>query len=191
MKLTFLVTLVLVIAACGGDGGDSGNAAFGEVTVTGSLTPFQSPTNDDAVGTPAPIFAGVDQTGVAVEFTPGTNPSLVVFMAHWCPHCQADLPRMVEWLEANPDRLGVDVVAVATGTQATSPNYPPGPWFEREGWDQPLIMDDESSTAGQAFGLTSYPFWVAVGSDGNVLARAAGELGPEQIDSLMQSIASS
>jgi thioredoxin-like negative regulator of GroEL len=52
-------------------------------------------------------------------------------------------------------------------------------------------MDDEQSTAGQAFGLTSFPFWVVVDADGNVLARFGGALGAEQIDALMQSIAAS
>lgn len=193
-KLVVLALVGLVVAACGGGEteAESGNPAFGDVTVTGqSLPPFQDPANDAAVGSPAPALSGVDRTGAAVEFAPGTNPTLVLFLAHWCPHCQADLPRMVEWLEANPDRLGIDVIAVATGTRQSSPNYPPGPWLDREGWNEPHIMDDQNGTAGAAFGLTSYPFWVAVDADGNVLGRLAGELGPEQIDVLMRSIASS
>jgi cytochrome c biogenesis protein CcmG, thiol:disulfide interchange protein DsbE len=190
-KLTLLLTMSLVVTACGG-GGDaaSDSVAFGDVTVEGSIVPFENPTADPAVGSPAPRVSGVDRTGAPVQLSPGTNPTLVLFMAHWCPHCQADLPRMVEWLEANPDRLGIDVVAIATGSQQTSPNFPPGPWLEREGWDQPHIMDDQNGTAARAFGLTSYPFWVAIDAEGNVLGRTAGELGPGQIDQLMQGIAS-
>lgn len=191
-KLTLLLAVGLLVAACGG-GEDTagGNADFGDVSVSGSLAPYQDPANDAAVGQPAPTVTGVDRTGAEVTFTPGGGtPSLVVFLAHWCPHCQNDLPKMVSWLEANPDALGVNVVAIATGTDQTRPNFPPGPWLEREGWTLPHIMDDQQSTAGQAFGLTSFPFWVAVDGDGNVLGRLAGELGDEQIDALMQSIAS-
>jgi cytochrome c biogenesis protein CcmG, thiol:disulfide interchange protein DsbE len=188
-KLTVLMALGLLLAACG-SADASGPAAFGEVSAQGSLAPFSDPANDPAVGQPAPSLTGVDRTGAEVTYTPGGgSPSLVMFLAHWCPHCQNDLPLMVEWLEANPDRLGVDVTAVATGSDATRPNFPPGPWLEREGWDQPLIMDDQQSTAGQAFGVTSFPFWVVVDADGNVLARLGGALGLEQIDALMQSIA--
>lgn len=190
-KLTLLLAVGLLVAACGG-GEDTadGNPDFGDVSVTGSLAPFQDPTNDPAVGLPAPTVTGVDRTGAEVTYTPGGGtPSLVLFLAHWCPHCQNDLPKMVEWLEANPDALGVDVTAIATGTDQTRPNFPPGPWIEREGWTRPHIMDDRQGTAGQAFGLTSFPFWVAVDGDGNVLGRLAGELGAEQIDALMQSIA--
>ncbi len=192
-KLTLLTLVAVMVAACGGgDGGDaeSGNPAFGEVTVTGSpLAQYDNPAADSAVGSPAPAISGVDRTGAVVELTPGGNPTLVLFLAHWCSHCQADLPRMVEWLDANPDALGVDVVAVATGTQQTSPNYPPGPWLEREGWTEPHIMDDENGSAAQAYGLASFPFWVALDADGNVLGRLGGELGLDQIDALMQSIA--
>jgi cytochrome c biogenesis protein CcmG, thiol:disulfide interchange protein DsbE len=190
-KLTTLLALGLLLAACG-SADASGNSAFGEVSAEGSLAPLSDPASDPTLGQPAPSITGVDRTGAAVTYTPGGgSPSLVMFLAHWCPHCQNDLPLMVDWLEANPDRLGIDVTAVATGTDRTRPNFPPGPWLEREGWDQPLIMDDEQSTAGQAFGVTSFPFWVVVDADGNVLARFGGALGAEQIDGLMQSIAAS
>ncbi|NCZ56650.1 MAG: hypothetical protein EBY86_08450 [Acidimicrobiia bacterium] len=56
--------------------------------------------------------------------TPGT-PMLLVFLAHWCPHCQAEVPVLVKWNQSMlvPDNL--DVIAVATGTDETAPNYPP------------------------------------------------------------------
>jgi cytochrome c biogenesis protein CcmG, thiol:disulfide interchange protein DsbE len=190
-KLTALLALGVLLVACGSTEA-SGNSAFGDVTAEGSLAPFNDPSSDPAVGQPAPSLTGVDRTGTPVTYAPGGgSPSLVVFLAHWCSHCQNELPLLVDWLEANPDRLGIDVTAVATGTDATRPNFPPGPWIEREEWDQPLIMDDQQSTAGQAFGLTSFPFWVVVDADGNVLLRLGGALGPEQIDALMQSIAAS
>jgi cytochrome c biogenesis protein CcmG, thiol:disulfide interchange protein DsbE len=188
-KLTTMLALGLLLAACGSTEA-VGNSAFGDVTAQGSLAPLDNPANDPAVGQPAPTLTGVDRTGAEVAYTPGGgSPSLVVFLAHWCPHCQTDLPLLVDWLEANPDRLGINVTAVATGSDATRPNFPPGPWIEREGWDQPLIMDDRQSTAGRAFGLTSYPFWVVVDAGGNVLTRFGGALGASQIDALMQSIA--
>ena len=188
-KLTTMLALGLLLAACGSTEA-AGNSAFGDVTAQGSLAPLDNPANDPAVGQPAPTLTGVDRTGAEVAYTPGGgSPSLVVFLAHWCPHCQTDLPLLVDWLEANPDRLGINVTAVATGSDATRPNFPPGPWIEREGWDQPLIMDDRQSTAGRAFGLTSYPFWVVVDAGGNVLTRFGGALGAPQIDALMQSIA--
>lgn len=191
MKKYLIVLLALVVlAACGGDeSSDMANPAYGPITVEGDgLAPFQTAANDPAVGQPAPSISGVNQNGEEVTFTPGQGPSVLVFLAHWCPHCQQELPTLVDWVAQNPDTLGVDMYAVATGTTRTQGNYPPGPWIEREGWDQSVIMDDENSTAGVRYGLTSYPFWVIVDSDGNVAARAAGELPAAEIDRLMNEV---
>ena len=189
-KLLPLIATALLVAACSGSSGsDFANPAFGDVTVSGAaLTPFENPNADPAVGQPAPTVSGVDPTGAAVEYSPG-NPTVLMFVAHWCSHCQAEVPRVVDWVAANPDRLGVDIIAVATGTQQGQPNYPPAAWLDREEWTEPIIMDDEDATVGQSFGLTSYPFWVIVAPDGTVAARAAGELSADQIDSLMQNVA--
>lgn len=48
---------------------------------------------------------------------------------------------------------GDDPVVVLTGTDAAAPNYPPAAWLEREGWDGRLLLDDEGSPDGDAFGL--------------------------------------
>ncbi|MDH4116314.1 MAG: TlpA family protein disulfide reductase [Acidimicrobiia bacterium] len=192
MKKTILgiAALALLLGACGGDTSNQfANEAYGAVTIDGTLLPpFDSASTDGALGQPSPSVSGVNSAGEAVAFTPGSAPTLLVFVAHWCPHCQAEVPRIVEWLEGNPDRLGVDVVAIATGSQRGQPNFPPAAWLDREGWDQLLIMDDEDSTAARAFGLTSYPFWVAVDSSGAVVGRVAGELGADQIGRLFENL---
>lgn len=193
-RLMVSVALVLMVVACGGeaatddDQGALSNPAFGEVTVSGSLPAFESVQSDAAVGQDAPSLSGVDPTGAAVEFTPGSSPAVLLFVAHWCPHCQAEVPLVVSWLESNPDALGIDILAVATGTAEGQPNFPPADWLEREGWTAPIIMDDENSTAGVAFGLTSYPFWVIVASDGTVAGRVAGGLGEDGIDPLLNEV---
>ena len=39
----------------------------------------------------------------------------------------------------------------------------------------PVIVDPTNSVAS-AYGLPAYPFWVFIGPDGNVVARAVGEM---------------
>ena len=189
-KLMVLLAALVLLAACGGGDSDLANPAFGDVTLTGdALAPFEDPTADTAIGQPAPSLSGVDHNGEGVAFTPGDNATLLIFLAHWCPHCQSELPVLSKWVEENPETLGIDMIAVATGTTNARPNFPPGPWIEREGWTQPVIMDDEQGTAGAQFGLTSYPFWVVVDSQGNVAARTAGEIPEDQIEDLLSAVA--
>jgi thiol-disulfide isomerase/thioredoxin len=64
---------------------------------------------------------------------------VVVFVAHWCPHCQAEVPRIVALAKAG--KVSVPIVGVATGTDASAPNYPPSAWLQREGWPYPVLVD--------------------------------------------------
>ena len=148
-----------------------------EVIVDGdALPPFEDPANDAAIGLPAPELSGVSYTGEPTEIFFDGRPKLVLFLAHWCGFCQRELPEVVEWLEADGLRDDVDLYAVATSVDRTQPNYPPSAWFEREGLDVPILMDNEESDAARAFGLTAFPYWVAIDADGTVALRVSGEL---------------
>ncbi len=180
-----LVTIVLVglgvaLLAGGDDGGsDGGTLATAGVTVRGdALAPYAEGA-DPGAGTPAPTLEGVSPAGTPVDVEYG-EPTLLAFLAHWCPHCQAELPRLVTMLD-NGALDGLDPVVVLTGTDSSAPNYPPGAWVEEEGWEGRVILDDEEGTAAGAFGLTSYPFLVLVDADGNVIDRSAGEMGLERL----------
>jgi thiol-disulfide isomerase/thioredoxin len=102
------------------------------------------------------------------------RPKIVLFVAHWCPYCQAEVPVVREWVAAGEVPDGVDVYSVSTLTEFGRANYPPRPWFEREEWNVPLIVDDAQETAAKAFGLNAVPFWVFIGADGTIAGRAAG-----------------
>ena len=101
---------------------------------------------------------------------------LVVFVAHWCPHCQREVPVLSQYLASNDLPPSVELLAVATGTNPDRPNYPPSLWLEREGWPAPVLADDTEGTVAQRFGLPSYPYFVAIDADGKVVARTTGEI---------------
>jgi thiol-disulfide isomerase/thioredoxin len=154
----------------------SGSAAAAAPTITGAPLPtFEGPEGDAAVGTPIPSVEGSDFTGKSVSVSPDGRPKVIVFLAHWCPHCQAAVPLIQTWVSGGGVPEGVDLVSVATGIDPTRPNYPPDAWLQREGWTVPVIADPTNSVAG-AYGLPAYPFWVFVDADGNVAARAVGEI---------------
>ena len=138
---------------------------------------------DPAIGRLAPTLVGEDLDGNDVSLPSSGKPTVVLFVAHWCPHCQAEVPVVQGWLDAGRKPTGVDLRAVATAMDQTRPNYPSSEWLEDEGWTSPILADGDNHAAS-AYGLSAFPFWVAVGADGKVVERATGELTPDQIDAL-------
>jgi len=166
---------------------------FSAVTVSGTaLPPHNSDTADSAVGMTAPILTGKGFSGNIVTTTPGT-PTLLVFLAHWCPHCQKEVPLLVEWEKSGDMPSGVDVIGIATATDAASPNYPPSAWLEREHFPVlwPVMADSREKTAGDAFGVSGYPFFVLLDAEGKVVARTSGEVPMSELTTLLQSVTTS
>jgi thiol-disulfide isomerase/thioredoxin len=108
---------------------------------------------------------------------------MIMFVAHWCPHCQVEVPVVQQWVDDGGLPDGVDLVAVSTAIDSRRPNYPPGAWLEREGWTAPVLVDGNDAGA-RAAGLSAYPFFVGVDADGEVVGRVSGELTADQLDTI-------
>lgn len=161
-----------------------------EVTIQGDPVPVlagNAPVGQDiAFGWDAPMVAGSDWRGNPVTIDPADGrPKVIVFLAHWCPHCQAEVPQIQAWLNQTGGSSEVDLYAVATSINASRPNWPPSEWLEREGWTPPTIMD-KNNRASVAYGLSAFPYWVAVNSEGKVVYRAAASIGVEGLLSFQQ-----
>jgi hypothetical protein len=65
---------------------------------------------------------------------------------------------------------------VSTSVSKSRPNYPPSAWLDEEGWKAPTLADSEDAKAANAFGLNSFPYFVAVDGSGKVVARTSGEI---------------
>jgi cytochrome c biogenesis protein CcmG, thiol:disulfide interchange protein DsbE len=113
------------------------------------------------------------------------KPKIMLFVAHWCPHCQVEIPRLAGWLPDHPLPGDVEVVTVSTGVEANRPNYPPSTWLEREGWTYPTLADSATGDAAKAYGLSAFPYFVAVDKGGRVVARDTGELSTGQFSDLV------
>jgi thiol-disulfide isomerase/thioredoxin len=160
----------------------------GPVEVIGDPLPrLADESNDPAVGMPAPILVGQDYAGSAVRIdAAAAGPTMVVFLAHWCPHCNAEVPRLNELRDAGrfPDDL--NIVAVSTSINPTLPNFPPDEWLEDVDWTYPAMADGadvetESFIAAAAFGVSGFPFVTIIDADGNVTDRWSGEREPDQV----------
>ena len=85
----------------------------------------------------------------------------------------------------------VDFISVSTASDEIRPNYPPNLWLESEGWPVPVVVDDEAGTVANAFGLSGFPFWVAVGSDGTILFRQMGAISTADFENFAEAVAGS
>lgn len=183
-----IAAIVAVVATSDDQETGAGLEQTRPVTITG--TPLPAPTDtgaDPAVGATAPTVTGATFDGTPVTIDAG-RPTLLVFLAHWCPHCQREVPLLTDWETGGGVPEGVAVIGVATGTTADRPNYPPSEWLEREQFPFPVLVDSVDSDAAEAFGLRSYPYFVALDSNGRVVARASGSVDPTTLTDTLADI---
>ena len=173
----------------------SGDASAGPqtypVTVTGSplpVMPDSTSTPDPAIGLLAPTLTGQSLfDGSSMTIAPGGgHPMLVVFVAHWCPHCQREVPLLVQWMNSAQKPADLNVVAVSTANNLSDVNSPASSWLKREKWTTPVMADSSDNTAAQAYGLPGYPYLVLLDANGKVTARNSGEMTIDQINSFVK-----
>ena len=179
-------------------GGDDDSAAidpdapieYGIITTDGDPLPRLPDAGDDpAVGMLAPsIVSERSEEQIRLEPGLGGEATMVVFLAHWCPRCQAEVPRLAE-LEAAGAFDGIRVVNVLTATTPERDNYPPSTWLDREGLGGDRLFDDEQGTAAGSYGLSGLPFIVLLDGDGTVVERLSGAQPGEVIEAAVAAIA--
>ncbi len=167
----------------------SGDLQYGQVQVQGeNLPPRPTSGADPAVGMVLPAIDGQTFDGSALDIDPSDGrPKVVMVLAHWCPHCQAEVPRLQDWLDENGMPSDVDLYAVSTAFDSGRPNAPAGRWLRREGWSVPTMVDDEQGRAASALGASSYPFFVSVDAGGKVVTRTSGEISIQTWEGLLNS----
>jgi peroxiredoxin len=142
---------------------------------------------DPAVGKTIPTVTGQDFDGNDITISGDDGKAKVIlFVAHWCPHCQREVPLLKAHLDDVPMPDDVELLTVSTSVQPGATNYPPQEWLEKEGWSAPVLADDKESTVAQEFGLSSFPYFVVVDADGKVVERSSGEISTDEFDALVK-----
>ena len=162
----------------------------GEISVVGDFLPQYAGENDDnvALGLAAPTFSAPDQNSEIFQLEKNGNSKALLFLAHWCPHCQREVPVVQRFIDSNGVPPGIDVIAVATSIDRGRDNYPPQEWLQREGWSETQIYDLDREI-GEAYGLNAFPYWVFLDKDLNVLARRTGNLPEDMVGALLIQLA--
>jgi thiol-disulfide isomerase/thioredoxin len=187
-----LIAVFAVIAIGADDDAANSGPEFGAVEATGTvLSPLPDVGADPAVGAVGPTIRSERPEGsVSVDPSSPGEPTVLFFLAHWCSHCQAELPRLVDAANAGTFD-NVRTVAVLTSSDPAAPNHPPSAWLEREGWTGEEFYDDANNSAATAYGLSSFPFMVFFNADGTVSQRIAGEQTSEAVEAAVEAIAPS
>ncbi len=167
------------------DGVEVAETGFAEA-VGAPLARFPDPGEPDtALGAAAPVIVAETYAGERLELGGDGIARVIGFFAHWCPHCQAELPRVVEWQRDIAVPAGVQVVAVSTAVDADRGNYPPSAWFADEGYEGILVRDSAEFALAIGYGLTGFPYWVVVGADGSLVARTTGSIDTEAYETML------
>lgn len=199
------VVLVLALAGIavlfsGGDDGSAGvvdpdstvpEVTYGDdvqetrpVEVTGTPLPSldNAVADDPAIGMVTPTVDGATFDGVSMSIGGETDgPTMYVFLAHWCPHCNDEIPELIELQNRGGIPDGLNVVGISTAVDNTAPNYPPSEWVVDKDWPWPIMADDASSTSFIVNGGGGFPYLMIVDADGTVLDRASGTKSAEDL----------
>jgi thiol-disulfide isomerase/thioredoxin len=135
----------------------------------------------------APTLVGVDFDGNPVRVDAAQDgPTMVVFVAHWCPHCNAEIPVLNELRDAGEFPADLNVIAVSTSPRVEGSYFPPAEWLDDIGWEWPAMADGVDLTTGSflaadAYGVNSFPFTTVIDADGKVAARWSGETEGDEV----------
>ena len=161
------------------------SVAFRDVEVTGTALPvIPSGQVDQSIGATAPTVIGEDWEGNRVAIEPDGRPKVVIFLAHWCPHCQREVPVVNSFIDAGLVPEGVDFLSVSIFATPNRVEFPPQNWLEREGWQLPVMADSADSEVAIAYGMSATPGWMVLDGQNRNLGRTSGELSPNEIAQL-------
>ena len=161
-----------------------------DVTVNGSiLPPYSGTAQDPGVGLAMPEIFSADFSGLPASIERDGIPKMILFLAHWCPACQREVPAVQAWIDQNGVPAGVDFVSVATSIDEIRPNYPPDAWLRREGWTQRVVVDSATSRIAAAYGLNAFPYYVLVDGSGTVVRRISGGVSADAVGAMLEALA--
>ena len=111
---------------------------------------------------------------------------MIVLLAHWCPHCNAEIPRLNEWRDSGEIPDGLNIVGVSTGCRPDAPTSRRTSGSSTRTGSGRCSPTTTHGTAMAAYGGTSYPTMVLVDGNGDVFRRLSGEVPIDEIDQLVE-----
>jgi thiol-disulfide isomerase/thioredoxin len=160
-----------------GDQTSSTPGATSEVTIDGPALAAPVPDGEPIPDWTAPTLDG--DTFAWADRPDG--PTVLAVWAPWCPHCQAELPRLSSAIEQHP---GVSLVTIATAV-GLQPGPTPQEYMDSEDLAFVVALDDEDATLAAGLGIQGFPTTFFVDAEGRVIVSASGELDPASVDQVL------
>lgn len=185
-----LVVVLLAVAAVALTSSGDEPTSQAPTTVSGpgadAVATIDGPARTEPIpdGSPIPAWSAPTLDGERFEWAGRPEgPTVLAIWAPWCPHCQAELPRLSAAVERHP---GISLVTLASALDQPGPT--PQEYMDSEGLSFTVGLDDEANTVAVGLGIQGLPTTYFVDADGLVTVSASGELDPDALEEVLTAL---
>jgi thiol-disulfide isomerase/thioredoxin len=142
------------------------------------------------VGSCAPDFQLLDLEGKAASLSDNRGkPTLINFWATWCGPCQNELPHFEKAYQSHRNQINFMMV---NATMTEPDQKAVQQYVKQKGYTFPVYLDtDETSISFDRYHIPGIPVTIAVDRQGRVIRKMIGEVSKQQIDQIVEQLATS
>lgn len=134
----------------------------------------------------APDFTVTDGGGNRVSTADlSGKPVILNFWATWCPPCRSELPAFDKLYRQYGNEVSFMMIDLTDGYRETVEGVKK--FISENGYTFPVYYDTEGSAA-EAYSVSSIPFTVAVGRNGNIVGTHLGAMSEAALEKLIKTV---
>lgn len=134
----------------------------------------------------APDFTVTDGGGNTVSTADlSGKPVILNFWATWCPPCRSELPAFDKLYRQYGNEVSFMMIDLTDGYRETVEGVKK--FISENGYTFPVYYDTEGSAA-EAYNVSSIPFTVAVGRNGNIVGTHLGAMSEAALEKLIKTV---
>ena len=134
----------------------------------------------------APDFTVTDGGGNRVSTADlSGKPVILNFWATWCPPCRSELPAFDKLYRQYGNEVSFMMIDLTDGYRETVEGVKK--FISENGYTFPVYYDTEVSAA-EAYNVSSIPFTVAVGRNGNIVGTHLGAMSEAALEKLIKTV---
>lgn len=153
----------------------------------GTVAPETAPPEtEDPNKNTAPDFPVLDADGNTVRLSDMFGKPVVInFWATWCPPCRSELPAFDKLYRQYGNEVSFMMIDLTDGYRETVEGVKR--FISENGYTFPVYYDTEGSAA-EAYNVSSIPFTVAVGRNGNIVGTHLGAMSEAVLEKLIKTV---